>query len=412
LKRPGVILKLALALFALLLTLHAAVGAATAAGATLRQRLDRALTVRGVSRAETGALAIDLTNGATIYGLHPRYSLEPASNQKLAVALAALDRLGPAYRLPTEVLGVGAPSGSGSVWRGRLYLKGYGDPSLNGADLRTLATRIRNRGIRKVTGRVIADESYYDLRRTCPGWKPSWYKIESPPLSALVVSRAKTGGRTVDDPARAAAVAFKAALEAKGVDVVRSVRVAPAPDSAVPFARVSSPALAFLVGRMNKQSDNFYAEMILKHLGAQIRGAGTTYDGTRVVRTVLRERGVPLDGVRMADGSGLSVLDRLTARALAALLISAWSDPAVKASFVASLPLAGVDGTLEDRMTSGPAYRHVRAKTGTTSTASSLSGYVRRRFVFSILQNGRPIPWWYARRAQDRFAQILAGAAR
>jgi D-alanyl-D-alanine carboxypeptidase/D-alanyl-D-alanine-endopeptidase (penicillin-binding protein 4) len=116
-------------------------------------------------------------------------------------------------------------------------------------------------------------------------------------------------------------------------------------------------------------------------------------------------------GVRLADGSGLSLRDRLTARALAALLISAWSDPAVKRQFVASLPVAGVDGTLEDRMMSGAAYRHVLAKTGTTNTASSLSGYVRTRYVFSILQNGHPIPWWYARRAQDRFAQILAGAS-
>jgi PBP4 family serine-type D-alanyl-D-alanine carboxypeptidase len=161
---------------------------------------------------------------------------------------------------------------------------------------------------------------------------------------------------------------------------------------------------------MNKESDNFYAEMLLKHLGARLRGAGTTADGARVVRRVLRLRGVPLDGVRVADGSGLSLRDRITARSLAALLISAWSDLAIKRPFVDSLPVAGVDGTLEDRMTGGAAYRHVRAKTGTTNTASSLSGYARRRYVFSILQNGRPIPWWNARLAQDRFAQILAGA--
>jgi serine-type D-Ala-D-Ala carboxypeptidase/endopeptidase (penicillin-binding protein 4) len=141
-----------------------------------------------------------------------------------------------------------------------------------------------------------------------------------------------------------------------------------------------------------------------------MRGRGTSYQGSLVVRAVLRRRGVPLDGVRLADGSGLSVYDRLTARAVAALLISARSDEEIKDAFVDSLPLAGVDGTLEDRLQSPPAYRRVRAKTGTTNTASSLSGFVGRRYVFSILQNGRPIPWWYARRAQDRFVQILAGA--
>ena len=118
-----------------------------------------------------------------------------------------------------------------------------------------------------------------------------------------------------------------------------------------------------------------------------------------------------MTGLRIADGSGLSLYDRLTARALGELLISATSDSAIGSDFVASLPIAGVNGTLEDRMERLPAYRHVFAKTGTTDLASALSGYVRTRYVFSILQNGSPIPYYYARKAQDRFAQVLAGAA-
>ncbi|HEX2044518.1 MAG TPA: D-alanyl-D-alanine carboxypeptidase/D-alanyl-D-alanine-endopeptidase [Gaiellaceae bacterium] len=382
--------------------------AAPAEGATLRERLDRALTARGVARSATGALAVNLRTGRTVYALHGSRSLEPASNQKLAVALAVLDRLGTDYRISTEVLGVGGRSGS--EWRGRLVLKGFGDPSLARVDLRRLARRIHGLGIRKVTGRVVGDESYYDVRRTCPGWKPAWYKVESPPLSALVVARAKVGRRTVDDPARAAAAAFRSALEAAGVDVVGGSRVAAAPPDAVPLASVRSAPTALLVRRMNKTSDNFYAEMLVKHLGARFRGAGTTYRGSRVVRRVLGARGVPLEGVRIVDGSGLSVHDRLTTRAIGRMLTAAWRDPTLRAVWLDSLPLAGVDGTLEDRMLREPAYRTVRAKTGTTATASSLSGYAGSRYLFSILQNGRPIPWWYARRAQDRFAQILAGA--
>jgi D-alanyl-D-alanine carboxypeptidase/D-alanyl-D-alanine-endopeptidase (penicillin-binding protein 4) len=150
--------------------------------------------------------------------------------------------------------------------------------------------------------------------------------------------------------------------------------------------------------------------MLLKQVGARVRGEGTTSSGARVVVSELRQRGVPLDGVRIADGSGLSAYDRLTARALAALLISAWSDATIKDAFVASLPIAGVSGTLEDRMTRAPAYANVYAKTGTTSTSSTLSGYVKTRYVFSILQNGYPVAWYYARRMQDRFATVLAGA--
>lgn len=385
-----------------------AVAAAAADAAPLRERLDRALTVRNVDRASTGAVVINLRTGRTVYALHASRSLVPASNQKLAIALAALDRLRPGYRIQTRVFGAGRLEGS--TWRGRLILKGYGDPSLTRGDVRRLARKIHALGIRKVTGRVISDESYYDRRRTCPGWKSSWYKVWSPPLSALVVARARMGGRTVDNPARAAGLAFRRALEATGVDVVRGVRVGRKPAHASPLEAVRSAPLSALVRRMNKRSDNFHAEMLLKHLGAKFRGHGTTARGSRTVRSVLRRRGVPLEGVRIVDGSGLSPRDRLTARAVAAMLISAWSDQAIKRPWFRSLPIAGVDGTLEDRMLRPPAHRRVRAKTGTTSRASSLSGYAGRRYVFSVLQNGRPIAWWYARRAQDRFAQTLSGA--
>jgi D-alanyl-D-alanine carboxypeptidase/D-alanyl-D-alanine-endopeptidase (penicillin-binding protein 4) len=120
------------------------------------------------------------------------------------------------------------------------------------------------------------------------------------------------------------------------------------------------------------------------------------------------EAGVPMTGVRIVDGSGLSRLDRLTADALATLLEKAWADPAVQPTLAASLPVAGVNGTLEDRLRKPPARGHVIAKTGTTDEASSLSGYVRDRFAFAILQNGHPLSSWWARRAQDRFAQVLA----
>ena len=126
------------------------------------------------------------------------------------------------------------------------------------------------------------------------------------------------------------------------------------------------------------------------------------------MRRVLAERGVPLARVRIVDGSGLSRLDRLTVRALAALLLSAWKDPSVARPFKASLAIAGVNGTLEDRMRTGPARGVVRAKTGTTSLASALAGYVGAGYVFALLMNGNPVPYSSARAAQDRFVQRLA----
>jgi D-alanyl-D-alanine carboxypeptidase/D-alanyl-D-alanine-endopeptidase (penicillin-binding protein 4) len=399
---PGTKALAAAAAFAAVLAL----AAGPASAQTLRERLDGALSV--FPRAKTGAFAYDLHSRRTVYRLHSRRAFEPASNQKLSVAVAVLDRLGPWYRITTSVRGVG--SRSGSVWQGRLHLKGHGDPSLSRGDLRGLARAIRNRGIRRVSGRIMADESYFDRRRTGPGWDPSWYRVESPPLSALVVARGQVDGRTVARPWRAAAVAFRKALRSVGVAVPRGVGVGKAPATSHALARTRSAPLTRLVRTMNKVSDNFYAEMLLKHLGRKIRGAGTTYAGAVVVRNNLDRRGVPLRGVRIADGSGLSPYNRLTARAIGVLLISAWRDASIRAPLVDSLPIAGVDGTLADRMRTGAARGRVRAKTGTTFAASALSGYVGRRYVFSILQNGRPINYTRARRSQNRFAQVLARA--
>jgi serine-type D-Ala-D-Ala carboxypeptidase/endopeptidase (penicillin-binding protein 4) len=117
---------------------------------------------------------------------------------------------------------------------------------------------------------------------------------------------------------------------------------------------------------------------------------------------------VPLAGVRIADGSGLSRLDRLTPNALVAILQAAWATPQVRAPFFGALPVAGVSGTLHDRMRGPPARGNVVAKTGTTREASALSGYVRARYVFAVVHNGRPVSSWWARVAQDRFATVLA----
>ncbi len=382
--------------------------AAPASAQTLRQELDSALTISGVSRARTGAFAFDLRSGNVIYGWHRDHSFRPASNAKLGVALAALDRLGPRYHIRTEVRGGG--SRAGSTWQGRLVLRGFGDPTLTTSDLGRLAAKVRATGIRRVTGRIWGDETYFDRRRTAEGWRPSYYKNESPPLSALVVDGARVNGRMVDNPALWAAKAFKKALIGAGISVRGKAGRAAAPAGSTRLAVVRSAGMTALVRRMNKTSDNFHAEMIVKHLGAAIRGAGTTRAGCIVIRRVLAGRDVPLGGVRIVDGSGLSRYDRATARGLGRLLISAWRDPAVREPFFSSLAVAGVSGTLKDRMRTGAARGRVHAKTGTTSAASALSGYVGTRYVFSVLQNGSPISVAKARRAQDRFARALARA--
>ena len=390
---------LAAALFALV--------AATPATGSLKTRLDRALRAHGVSSSQTGAIVYDLSKGAYVYRKNQALALKPASNEKLSVAVTALSILRPGYTIPTELRAQGHRSGS--VWNGRLILKGYGDPALSRSRLGRLARAVENARITRVTGAILGDETYFDKVRVGPGWKASFYKDECPPLSALIVNRGHFKGSITSRPALAAAKLLRSKLVDRGIKVDGRARLGRADASSAVMATVHSPALRWLVRTMDRQSDNFYAEMLVKVLGAAERSAGTTRDGTRVIRAELRSRNVPLRGVVIADGSGLSSYDRLTARATAKLLRSALADADISTAFVRSLPVAGVNGTLVDRMTSGPAYGNVYAKTGTTDSASALSGYVRTRYVFSILMNGNPIPWWYARQAQDRFAQVLAG---
>jgi D-alanyl-D-alanine carboxypeptidase/D-alanyl-D-alanine-endopeptidase (penicillin-binding protein 4) len=377
-----------------------------AASASLQTKLDRALRVRGISSAQTGGVVFDLKRSRFVYSHYPKLALKPASNEKLTVAATALSTFGVGYQIPTELRGAGHQAGN--VWQGRLILKGYGNPALRTSQLDKLARAVADAGITRVTGAIVGDESYYDKLRVAPGWKASFYKDECPPLSALIVDRGRYKGYVTGNPALAAAKELRAELVDRGIRVGGKARLGRAEESTPVLATVQSPALRWLVRSMNRQSDNFYAEMLVKQLGAKEGNGGTTYAGTRVVRRVLRQHGVPMRGVALGDGSGLSAYDRLTAKAVTMLLIWARSDSGFNAVLVDSLPLAGVNGTLVDRMKSGPAYRNVRAKTGTTDNASALSGYVRTRYVFSILMNGNPIPWWYARRAQDRFAQVLA----
>lgn len=394
-----------------LATLVAVLAWAAPAGAAqpgLSSRLAKALAVPHVDPARTAALAVDLRTGEVVFQRNAQLSLVPASNQKLSVAYAALDRLGPGYRFQTEVVGTGTLVGD--VWNGDLWLRGFGDPTLRVRDLDALAADVAAWGIRRVTGAVVADESWFDAKRTAPGWRPSFYIEESPPLSALVVDRGWYRGRTSPNPALAAGSLLRAALEAKGVSVARRTRSGVLTTEGLPLAQDVSEPLAKIVRFMGRESDNFRAEMVVKQLGALYAERGTTSAGTRVVRESLAEAGVPLAGVRLADGSGLSRLDRLTAAAVVALLEAGLAQGELRDAFLGSLAVAGVDGTLEDRLRTRPARGLVIAKTGTTRVASALSGFVRDRYVFAILQNGSPVSAHWSRVAQDRFAAALAAA--
>jgi D-alanyl-D-alanine carboxypeptidase/D-alanyl-D-alanine-endopeptidase (penicillin-binding protein 4) len=394
-----------LALLAALLMLLAVLPVAAHAASTpggLRAALGKHMRGAGGS---AGAWATD-GSGAAVFEWKAGTRRIPASVQKLVTTAAALDRLGPAARFETAVLAEG-PIADGAL-DGDLYVRGSGDPSFGTAALRRLAQRVGETGLEQVDGRVYGDETFFDRRRGGPA---SGFGI-SPyvgPLSALAFNRGSMlplARGWQRDPATFAADRMRVTLRREQVDVEGRGRPGSTPADATTLAAVESPPLEALVRHTNHVSDNYYAEMLLKGLGARSGAAGSTAAGARVAARFARELGFR---ARIADGSGLSRGNFASPRSVGRLLLEAQDEPWFD-SFYRSLPLAGKSGTLHKRMRGTPASGRCRAKTGTLSGVSALAGYCKtrsgKRAAFALLMNGVNV--WTARRVQDRIAAELA----
>ena len=209
---------------------------------------------------------------------------------------------------------------------------------------------------------------------------------------------------------------LRATLVAHGLQVERDeVKLGVVPAAARIFAAHRSDSLAVLVRTLNKSSVNFMAEMLLKVIGAEAKGApGSSANGLTAVRAWLADAGLPEGAYRLANGSGLYDSTRFTPEQLAALLAHAYRDFRYSADFVAALPLAGADGTLGKRMLGGAAERYVRAKTGTLDDVSCLAGYAgsigRTPLAFAVFVNDLPekgTSTAKARALEDEVAQAL-----
>lgn len=376
--------------------------AAQAAGpAGTARALERQMRAAG---GGSGAFVLDLDTGRAVYARSPDVPRVPASVNKLYTTAAALTRFGPEGQLVTEVLGARALDEEG-VLAGDLYLRGGGDPTFGASQARRLARVLAGSGLTAVTGRVVGDESRFDALRGGPA---SSFRTSSwvGPLSALTFNRGYTLGRRPvfqRRPALYAAQRFARALERTGVDVARRARTGVAPPAAVTLGEWASPRMGQLAAQTNTPSDNFMAETVLKALGAEFGGAGTTRAGAGVAVSVAAQFGAE---PRVVDGSGLSRGNLTTPRDVAELLAG------MNASrpFRDSLAVAGRTGTLEDRMETSAARDRCQAKTGTLTGVSALAGYCTgrggSRVAFAFLMNGVSI--WGAHALQDRMAAALA----
>jgi D-alanyl-D-alanine carboxypeptidase/D-alanyl-D-alanine-endopeptidase (penicillin-binding protein 4) len=334
--------------------------------------------------AFSGAEVRDLSTGTTLYAHAVNVARIPASVEKLYTTTTALQRLGPAARLATAVLGTGGQSGS--TWRGALYLRGGGDPTFGsaafdhraygtGATVQGLVRGLRADGIRTVTGPVVADASLFDSDEGTPATnnRPSIW-VEGA-LSALAFNRDwadSTGEVYWANPPLQAGKDLQAALLAGGITVRdRTVRTGVTPAGARTLATVRSPTMATLIALTNTPSDNFFAEMLLKAIGARVGSGGTTAAGAAVVRATIAGR----FGLHphLIDGSGLAYRDHTSPAQIVSLL----SQMSGSLPFRESLATVGETGTLVDENRGTYAQGRCTGKTGTLSDVSNVVGYCR-----------------------------------
>jgi D-alanyl-D-alanine carboxypeptidase/D-alanyl-D-alanine-endopeptidase (penicillin-binding protein 4) len=376
-----------------------------------------------VAGSDTGVYMWDFDAARQVLASHADTRLAPASTMKLVTTSSALGRWGPEHRFKTELYGPDVPVYGGILY-GDLYLKGYGDPSLSTlsyqrkvlhfttASFESFARRLRTLKVRKVTGHVLGDESWFDKHRTGPSWG-SGLLLESGPLSALSGNEGLDDGKRVKDPATYAAKLLTEALRAKGIKVTGKPGAGKVPETARLLKQQFSAPLRVLLKRMNKYSDNFFAEILLKGLGKDFFEEGSTPAGLEASRATLAAIGLYPDSYRLVDGSGLSYANRLTARDLVRIIGAARQTPTYDV-FYDALAIAGVDGTLKLRMRGTEAAGNSRAKTGTLNIAVCLAGYVKsandRLVGYAILVNGSSVNWFDATAAQDDIVEMLASS--
>ena len=313
----------------------------------LAWRLDSLLTAQDslLETSQLGLHIVDLTAGVVLYARGEHQRMRPASTEKVVTAVCALDALGPGYTLDTRLMATGEVNGG--VLKGDLYVRGAMDPLLTQADVRALAARLKEAGVQRVAGRIVADASMKD------GDEYGW----------------------------GLAGELKAALGRAGVKV-GAVVAGVTPAAARELVALRRP-LTQVLQPMMKESDNLCAEAVFYQLGRTRKEVAARMQG------LLGE-----GSSTVADGSGLSLYNYQTPETFTRLLGYAAARPdSIYLPLLAALPIAGVDGTLKNRMGGTAAEVAVRAKTGTVTAVSTLVGYTTQRssnhlLAFAIMNQG------------------------
>ncbi|MFP7174395.1 D-alanyl-D-alanine carboxypeptidase/D-alanyl-D-alanine endopeptidase [Priestia filamentosa] len=448
----------------LVLIITRAVNVSAEGASTLETKIEQVLQHKDLKGAISSISIKKAKSGEVLYEKNSSVRMKIASNMKLFTGAAALETLGEEYKFHTELWHDGKVKNG--VLKGNLYLKGKGDPTLGLQELQQFSALLHEKGIKKIAGNIIGDETWYDDVRLSEDmiWKDESYAygaqisaltfspdyryeagtviVETTPTKngkkahisispktdyVRVMNETKTGkGETdleivrkrngnvivvkgiikegeesdqtaiaVEDPALYTTSLFKDALEKNGIKVTGKVKKEETPQKAQLMGVKESPPLGEIFIPYMKLSNNTIAEIFVKEMGKVQYGEGSFEAGLTSLDQTLSELDVNVDNMMIRDGSGLSHVSGVPTDEISSLLFHARQKPWYD-NFYESLPLAGdpdelIGGTLDERMRGTAAEGNVRAKTGSITGASSLSGYVTteagEELIFSIVFN-------------------------
>lgn len=327
--------------------------------------------------SQVGIMVWDMDADSCIYKHNERQLMRPASTMKLLTAITALDKLGGSYQFKTQLKYTGTIKDG--VLTGDVYCVGGMDPRFNSDDLTAFVNSLKDMGVDTIRGNVYADRSMKDASLLGEGW---CWDDDNPVLSPLVFSRK---------------------------DIFMDRFLAKLKDAGIEYEEMYSssktcPANAFTIctrfhtmdqvlHKMMKESDNLYAECMYYQIAASTGNRPASAKSARnVERQLINKLGLDASRYRLADGSGLSLYNYLSAELEVMMLRYAFRNDNIKQHLIHSLPIAGVDGTLKKRMKSGSVHGNVKAKTGTLTGIISLAGYCTaangHELCFSIINNG------------------------
>jgi len=420
----------------------------------------------GARSADWGIQVFDPEDNRVLIEVNPDKAFLPASVMKLVTTAAALEKLGPDFRFNTGVYTNGTTLDEKGVLDGDIILVGRGDPNLVDSygdlgqppALPGLAEKIKDMGIREITGDIFGDDSYFVYSSNGKNDKGTLYGA---PVTALsinnnvvkVTARAPKSGKAVtveleprsgfrvrnqaaigasdakqtlsirllsasntivvsgvlpasksvaqsivlNTPAETTAAVFKEELERQGIKIKGAVRaihygdiLSDVKNAWIILAEHKSLPLVRGLEIINKRSQNLHAEMLLRTLGAELRGLGSNEAGLEAVKDFLVKTGFYTENIRLDDGCGLSRDNFLTPRFQTSFLEYLRRQPYFS-RFFDTLAVSGTDGTLRGRLSSNSAKGSIYAKTGSLNGVATLSGYIATQsgkyLVFSIFAN-------------------------